>query len=309
MGLTPVLTPSFIHRCILDEELPYRRQFLPHPAVDAVCRHGAPVGSSLEIVERRNRCMDRAREKIREFEEAGTSFPSGMGFVARELTGSKGRFQRLWHAPPGGLWMTLVLVDTLLPESSQLYPLAAGVACCELMRRYGINAHLKWVNDVHVDGRKIAGILIETFIGPHSREKYILIGIGLNVNNDLFPELLTPVATSMKAELRGPQDLDLVGARLFAKLSWNIGLLHYEEVQRLTAVDDLPPGKVSPLLLESWKNLSDSIGRHVWFGFDVELSPQYKAQVLGIADDGGIILRLPESGEVITEHSGEIRYR
>lgn len=308
MGITPVLTPSLVRQCILDEEQPYRRQFFPAEVVDAVCRYGLPIGSHLQIFEQQGRCMDRAREIIKEFEEADRSFPSGMGLIARELTHGKGRFQRIWHAPQGGLWLTLVLVDTLLSESSKLYPLAAGVACCELMRQYGIDSHIKWVNDVHVNGGKIAGILIETLMGPLSRERYVLMGIGINVNNDVFPPELSSRATSMKEQLDGVQELDLVAARLFAKLSWNLGLLQYEEARYLASLDDSQPAGVSPLLVDSWKSLSDSLGRNVWFGFDVEKAPQYKATVIDIQDDGGIVLQLEENQRFVTEYSGEIRY-
>lgn len=309
MGIISSLTPALIGQCLLEEERSHRRHFLPEAVVDAVCRYGAPVGSTLEISECQERCMDLAREKITEFEVTGKSFPSGMGLVARELTAGKGRFQRFWHAPRGGLWLTLVLVDTLLPETSRLYPLAAGVACGELLRQYGINAHIRWVNDLQVQGRKIAGILSETFTGPVYRERYVLIGIGLNVNNDLFPGELAPIATSMKEQLGSEQELALVAARLFAKLAWNIGLLHYQEALELGGGDgDFPPGGQDPLIIQAWKGLTDSIGRSVLFGFDVEKDPQYRAQVLGVQHDGGLILKLAESGEVVVEYSGEIRY-
>jgi BirA family biotin operon repressor/biotin-[acetyl-CoA-carboxylase] ligase len=308
MGIIPSLTPSLIGQCLLDEEQPFRRRLLPEAVVDAICRYGAPVGSALEISECQGRCMDLAREKITEFEVTGKSFPSGMGFVARELTAGKGRFQRLWHAPRGGLWLTLVLVDTLLPETSRLYPLAAGVACGELLRQYGIDAHIRWVNDVQLQGRKIAGILSETFTGPVYRERYVLIGIGLNVNNDVFPGELAPIATSMKEQLGSEQELALVAARLFAKLAWNIGLLHYQEALRFNGEEEDSPDGHDSLIIQAWKGLTDSIGRSVWFGFDVQKNPQYRAQVLGIQHDGGLILKLAESEDVVVEYSGEIRY-
>jgi BirA family biotin operon repressor/biotin-[acetyl-CoA-carboxylase] ligase len=62
------------------------------------------------------------------------------------------------------------------------------------------------------------------------------------------------------------------------------------------------------LLLSAWRELSDTVGRKVWFGFDVQQKPQYRAEVLGIAPDGGIILRHLESGAEIVEHSGELLY-
>lgn len=205
--------------------------------------------------------------------------------------------------------MTLVVANTLLPEHTLFYPLAAGVACCETVREYGVDAHLKWVNDVHVRGRKLAGVLTETMFGPKYGEQYILIGIGINVNNESFPEELEPLAVSMKSLLGTELGINLFAARLLAKLAWNIGLLHYEE-ERLLAEDD-GSGRQSGkphMLLEQWRKLSDSIGRKVWFGFDVQKNPQYQAEVLGLDESGGLILRHEEDGATVIEHAGEIAY-
>ncbi len=85
---------------------------------------------------------DLTRKIILAAEEKDESFHSGKVILADEMIYSKGRFKRYWHAPKGGLWMTLALVNTLLPESSLLLPMAAGVACCEVLRHYGIVAHI-----------------------------------------------------------------------------------------------------------------------------------------------------------------------
>jgi len=309
MGVNRTLSPRLVREIISTEEIPARKNIVNAEIVERVLRYGAPVGSTIEQFDRDDRCMDRARRLVREFEESDRSFPSGMVLLAGELTGSKGRFQRYWHAPPGGLWMTLVVVNTLLPEHTLFYPLAAGVACCETVRQYEVDAHLKWVNDVHVGGRKLAGVLTETMSGPKYGEQYILIGIGINVNNESFPEELGPLAVSMMSLLGTGLDINLFAARLLAKLAWNIGLLHYEEKTRLELADGTGREGGKPhMLLERWRQLSDSIGRKVWFGFDVQKNPQYRAEVLGIDESGGLILRHEEDGATVIEHAGEIAY-
>lgn len=304
MGVTARLTPDLVRHCLVDEEIPLRSQSLPPDIVQRICRYGAPIGSVIQCFDRRQRCMDHARELIRRYEDEGKSFPSGMTFVARELTAGKGRFQRAWHAPAGGLWMTLVLVNTLLPDHARLVPLAAGVACCEAIRAYGTKAHIKWVNDLHVDGRKLAGILVETMTGPGHGEEYILIGVGINVNNDSFPEELVSRAVSMKDLLQADVDIDLFAGRLLAKFVWNIGLLHYEEAERLQGDKE---GSSHPLL-ERWRSLSDTIGRRVLFGFDVQRQPQFEALVKGLEKNGGLVLEELGSGRTVTEQAGEIVY-
>jgi len=297
-----------IQQLISDEEIPSRLVHYPAEVVQAVYRYGAPVGSVIQHLPQAERLMPLARQRINEYEASGQSCPSGMVFLADELTDGRGRFQRSWHAPPGGLWLTLVMANTLLPESMRLYPLAAGMACCEAVRSYGIDAHLKWVNDVHVAGRKICGVLCESFTSATHADEYILIGVGININNLAFPSELGASAVSMKEILGRDTDLAAFAARLFAKFAWSFGLLCHDEAQRLAADDGSGADLPERLLLAAWRELSDTLGRRVWFGFDVQQKPQYRAEVLGIAPDGGIILRHLESGAEIVEHSGELLY-
>ena len=89
--------------------------------------------------------------------------------MAEEQTAGRGRFGRSWISPSGGLYATVIL------PSDELMSLKAGLAVVRALRSRGINAGLKWPNDVLVEGGKIAGVLIET-TGELS-----LVGIGLNL--------------------------------------------------------------------------------------------------------------------------------
>ena len=89
--------------------------------------------------------------------------------VANEQTAGCGRFGRTWISPNGGLYATIIL------SPDPLVPLKAGLAVVRVLQSVGISAGLKWPNDVLVEDRKIAGVLIETD-GGHS-----LVGIGLNL--------------------------------------------------------------------------------------------------------------------------------
>ncbi|MBU0485269.1 MAG: biotin--[acetyl-CoA-carboxylase] ligase [Proteobacteria bacterium] len=309
MGIAQTLTLQQIRQFIQAEEIPLRRQFFSENTVNTVLKYGAVVGSVLETFPQLDRGMDHARRLIRRHEEAGTSFPSGQVIVADELTGGKGRFQRYWHAPAGGVWLTLVLVNTLLAENNSFYPLAAGVACCETINHYLPQARLKWVNDVHVSGRKIAGILIETMVGPIFGEEYIMIGVGINVNNDSFPDELSGLAVSLKGLTGREEDVQLLTCRLLAKLSWNMGLVYYEEQRGMEDDIGLSAGEKrrEHYLLSRYRQLSDSVGRRVLFGHDVQKSPQYEAVVQGFDQRGALLLQL-DDGTIVEENSGEITY-
>lgn len=311
-----MLASDTIQQLIDEEEIPLRSKSFGPDVMQSAFRYGAVIGSTIEQHNQISRGAEWARQCILEAEEKNRSFHSGTVILADEMINSKGRFQRYWHAPRGGLWMTLVLVNTLLPESSLLLPMAAGVSCCETVQHYGIKAHIKWVNDTLVDNKKISGILTETFTGPRHGEEYILIGIGINVNNDNFPAELAATATSMKACLNREINLPELTARLLAKLRWNIGLLFYEEALRLeehggiavsSANGSANSHRGEHLLLESYKNLTDILGRRVLFGFDVQKNPQFEAKVIGLDNTGGLILEMVDSSRIV-QHSGEIVY-
>lgn len=302
------LSPELVKEILDREEAACRRASFAPQDIAAIIRYGAIVGSRIEQYPRLARNMDRARSLISDHEEKNRSFPSGTVIIAEELTAGRGRFHRPWHAPRGGVWLTLILVNTLLPENNRLYPLAAGAACCEVLRQYGVKAHVKWVNDVQVNGRKIAGVLTESMTGSRHKEEYVLIGVGMNVNNETFPDALAGSATALKSETGRPAALGLLAARLLAKLAWNIGLLHFEEQRRLLENNGGPAGDTGKnLLLDRWLQLSDMVGRRVLFGYDVQKEPQYEAVVAGIDPDGSIILRLPDNS-LTRENSGEIIY-
>ncbi len=279
---------------------------LPVPATEKIRRYGAPVGCMVEHHPRLGRCMDRLRELVDLARQRGTSLASGTVVVADTLSRSSGRFDRDWHAPDGGLWLALAWADTLLPPFATLLPLAAGVACCETVRAHGVRGAIRWVNDIHLAGRKIAGILSETMTAADG-ERYHLLGIGLNVNNTDFPAGLAPVATSLRTVTGRRYDRRAVAVHLLARLAWNIGLVHYCEEQGLREGDGDTTGPATAPLIGRWRLLADCLGRRVVYGHDVVQKPLYRARVVDIDPAGGLRMALGD-GSRLTEYSGEIRY-
>jgi BirA family biotin operon repressor/biotin-[acetyl-CoA-carboxylase] ligase len=304
MGLNRTLSPHFIKQSI-ETELELRLRHFPPSAAREILRFGGHVGSQIDWYNELDRGMELARRKVEGFEKSGRSFPSGSVIIADSLTGGRGRFARAWHAPRGGVWLTLVLANTLLPRYVNFLPFAAGIACSETLTAYGVDCRLKWVNDVHVGGRKIAGILIESFRSSIYGEEYLLIGVGVNVNNISFPKPLTEVSTSIGLLLGKEIDLTDFVFCFLAKLAWNIGLLYYEERR------DLATGEkdgFSNIILKRYRDLSDTIGKRVLYGFDIQQNPQYEATVLDIDDQGCLVMRLQDNDAVLREQSGEILY-
>jgi BirA family transcriptional regulator, biotin operon repressor / biotin---[acetyl-CoA-carboxylase] ligase len=143
-------------------------------------------------------------ERARELASAGA--PHGTLVTAAEQTAGRGRQGRTWTAPPG----RALLCSIVVRDPPRLLPLLAGVAVAEVV---GAAARLKWPNDVLVDGRKVAGILVEGRV----QEGWAVVGIGLNValKAEDFPVELRETAATLGLE---PDEIEPVLARLLESL-------------------------------------------------------------------------------------------
>ncbi|WP_338738611.1 biotin--[acetyl-CoA-carboxylase] ligase [Haloplanus salilacus] len=119
--------------------------------------------------------------------------------VAGEQTGGRGRLDRAWHSPPGGVYASLLCRPDRPPAHVPTFTLAAAVAVTRACREAGVDAVIKWPNDVLLAGdeRKLAGILTE-MEGEADRVSWLVVGIGTNVDVDAAD--LPEDATSVRAE-------------------------------------------------------------------------------------------------------------
>lgn len=284
-----------------------RRQDTLGPPPELILRHGGFVGSVIQCHGRLERAMEHARRHIAHSEQQGVSLRSGTVILADTLLQSRGRFDRSWHAPIGGLWGCLIVADTFLTRARTLLPFTLGVACCEAIREFGASdARVRWVNDVLIQGRKVAGFLVESLRTPLHGETCHLLGFGINVNNSRFPSDLTDSAISLSQAIDAPVDLQHFTVSFLAKMAWNIGLLCYEEERELSLAQ-WPETQQGHLLLDRWRTLSDTVGQRVRYGYDLQRQPLYEAVVTGIGYDGAIIMRLDDGNETV-ERSGELQY-
>ncbi|HEY7632790.1 MAG TPA: biotin--[acetyl-CoA-carboxylase] ligase [Thermoleophilaceae bacterium] len=143
-----------------------------------------------------HRTTDSTNERAKELALGGA--PHGTLVTADEQTAGRGRQGRQWVAPPGKALLMSVVLRHLGGAQAHL-PLAAALAACEAAELSAPPVHctIKWPNDVWIDGRKLAGILVE----GRPQEGWAVLGIGLNVatSEDEFPEELRGLATSLSA--------------------------------------------------------------------------------------------------------------
>lgn len=121
--------------------------------------------------------------------------------VAEKQTKGKGRRGRSWESPKGtGIWMTLLLRPDIEPYNSSGLTLVTAMAINKAVQEItGLDAKIKWPNDIVVNGKKVTGILTEMSAQPEMIN-YIVIGIGINVNTEEFPEDIAKTASSLKIE-------------------------------------------------------------------------------------------------------------
>jgi BirA family biotin operon repressor/biotin-[acetyl-CoA-carboxylase] ligase len=166
----------------------YRLSGVPDYGGTAV-EHGLDASYEVEYHDAIDSTNDRARDLAADGE-------SDVVVLADEQTHSKGRLDREWTSPSGGVWLSVVVRPEKPPAHVPLVTLAAAVATTRAVREAGVDAGIKWPNDVLAadDGGKLAGILTE-MEGEADRVNWVVVGVGVNANVDAaaLPEQGTSV--------------------------------------------------------------------------------------------------------------------
>jgi BirA family biotin operon repressor/biotin-[acetyl-CoA-carboxylase] ligase len=183
-------------------------------------------------------------------EMAAAGAIEGTTVVAVEQTAGRGRYDRQWFSPKGeGLYHSIILTPPIPAQSAPLLGFVAAIALAEvLIEEYNIHADIKWPNDVLANGKKLAGILLE-LEAEDDRIKYVVLGIGVNVNQSVFPDDLAERATSLRIETGMTFDCEKLRKGLFARLcDWynrflndrsNVVLSRYSELSSYASGKDV----------------------------------------------------------------------
>ncbi len=127
--------------------------------------------------------------------------PEGAVILAEEQTAGRGRAGRSWHSErAAGIYVTLLLRPRLAPVQAPLLTMMAGLSAHAAVQAVtGLTVDLKWPNDLLIRGKKVGGILTEMHAEP-GQVRFVIVGIGLNVNQEKFSGDLASVATSLREE-------------------------------------------------------------------------------------------------------------
>jgi len=134
-------------------------------------------------------------------QEAAKGAPHGSIYVTEEQTAGKGRGNHAWHSEPfTGIYVSILLRPQLMAVDGLWFSLATGLAVQRAIENVtGLVADIRWPNDLLLNGRKVGGVLME-MNAEASRIRYVVIGIGINVNQRTFPAQLSSEATSLRLE-------------------------------------------------------------------------------------------------------------
>ena len=252
---------------------------------------GSPLASSVELHEELGSTQGRARELARE------GAPHGTLVVSKVQTGGRGRLGRRWGSPAGGLWMSLVLRLGISTEVAPRITQTAAVGVARALRELGVEAEIKWPNDLLVKGRKICGILAESSVesvpvaakkvgqGEGRRVDFVVLGVGLNANLD--PEDLgvpQDEAATLRSELGRDVDLLALLDSLLSHLDFELG-----------RIDDFAA------ILDGWRALNCTLGERVRvrrFGEVLE------GEALDLGPEGALLLKTSDG--VVELFEGEV---
>lgn len=219
-------------------------------------------------------------------ELAANGAAHGTAVLAETQTAGKGRSGRSFFSPGGtGLYMSVVLRPGVHTADSQFFTAAAAVAVAEAIRGlYGIDAKIKWVNDILVNGRKVCGILSEgSFSLENGKMDYVVVGIGINLSTRAYPPELSEKAASLSefSEARLPR----------AKLAGEV----------LKRLDACIRPEALPQVLSAYKELSAVVGRRAVLSV---AGGNETVEILDIDEEARLVVKTASG--VRTLNSGEI---
>lgn len=132
--------------------------------------------------------------------QVGNDVVEGTVVISEEQTKGKGRLGRIWESKVGdGIWMSIILKPDIMPYKAPFITLIAGASVVKALNNLGVNAQIKWPNDIIINNKKICGILTE-LSAEIERINYVVLGIGMNVKNEDFDSELKNKATSLHKE-------------------------------------------------------------------------------------------------------------
>ncbi|MDI3533761.1 MAG: BirA family transcriptional regulator [Thermosediminibacterales bacterium] len=222
---------------------------------------------------------------------ASLGFDEGTVVIAEQQTGGRGRRGRCWLSPKHeGIWVSIILKPSISPVNAPKLTMLAAVSIVKAIKEVtGLSTGIKWPNDILYNNKKIVGILTE-LSAEIDLINYIILGMGINVNTESFPDELKEIATSLKIETGKKVDRVKLLCRLLELFEQD-----YKEF--------LEAGFSN--ILNKWRKYSITLGKKVRvIGLDTSL----EGEAVDVTDDGALIIKKPD-GNTVEVLSGDVSIR
>ncbi len=215
-------------------------------------------------------------------------YPDGTVFAAGKQTNGRGRSGRVWQSDDdNALYMSILLKPQIKPDKISSITLVFGLAVFNALKGYA-DVGIKWPNDIILNDKKLAGILCE-MSGDDEKIEYVILGVGVNVNNTLFPDEINTIATSLKLQNGKDYEITEIAAEILNELD-----LLYEEFLNKGLSD----------ILIKYKNNCITLLKDVKV---IMNNQEVDAYALDVTDGGGLLVRIDGEEKVIVSGEASIR--
>ena len=244
------------------------------------------AGCRVEVLDE----VDSTNTQAKRLAEEGA--PSGTLVVSDYQSLGKGRRGRVWDSPKGSsVYMTLLLRPSILPARASMLTLVMGLSVTQAVKDVtGLEATIKWPNDVVLDSKKVVGILTEMSAQVDYID-YVVIGVGINVNMTEFPEPLKDMAVSLRQITGHKINRAVLIGEVMKRFEENYGI--FEKTQDFSG------------LLEAYQKVSANYGKNVRV---LEPQNEYTGVCKGINSMGELLVET-ENGEIKEVYGGEVSVR
>ena len=222
--------------------------------------------------------------------EIGNKVSGGTLIISEQQTKGKGRLGRVWKSKSGdGIWMRLIIKPKIEPYKAPFLTLVAGASVVKALSNLGVEASIKWPNDIIVHNKKICGILTE-LSAEMERVNYVVIGIGINIKTIDFPDEIKEKATSLYKDGYKLSRVDIV--RQFC--------IEFEKLYKGYILDGNKQDT-----LELCRKYSAIIGKQVYV---IKNNKRELVKCIDINENGNLIVK-EKNGEIQEIMSGEVSIR
>jgi len=202
----------------------------------------------------------------------------GTLIIAEKQTSGKGRLGRKWVSPKGGIWLSIILHPKFDISVITLFPIASALALSNAIEKtLNVKSEVKWPNDITINGKKIAGMLVDASIESNKIENMIL-GVGINYNVEV---------KQIEKQLKGtPNFYGVASLSEYNKTTKPVllvqsFLLELEEIYNLLNKGDIKK------IIRDWTKKSSTINQNIEVNTD---DGKIKGKAIKIDDDGALVI-------------------